>query len=58
MIAPAAAFLTYLWHYMLARLVYDELVRPLVHGRVPTALVVAVVAVAGVALSRVAGRRR
>lgn len=58
MSAPASSFLTYLWHYMLARLLYDELVRPLAHGRVSTGLVLAVVAIAGFALTRRAGRRR
>ena len=27
MTAPATAFLTYLWHYMAARFLYDEVVR-------------------------------
>jgi len=58
MSTPATSFLTYLWHYMLARLLYDELVRPLAHGRVSTGLVVAVVAVAGFALISSSGRRR
>jgi hypothetical protein len=57
--SPAATgFLTYVWHYMLARLLYDELVRPLVRGRVSTALVIAVAALAGLALVRALGRRR
>ena len=42
MIAPASAFVTYLWHYMVARLLYDGLVR----GHV----FVAALVVAGVAL--------
>jgi hypothetical protein len=58
MSAPAADFLTYLWHYMLARFLYDELVRPLVHDRVSTALLAAAVAVAGLGLTRAVGRRR
>jgi hypothetical protein len=41
MSAPAIAWLAYLWHYMLARLLYDQLLRPMLHGRVPTALIVA-----------------
>jgi hypothetical protein len=30
--AHAHGFLTYLWHYVLARLIYDDLVRPLTRG--------------------------
>ena len=44
MSVPATAFVTYLWHYLAARLVYDELVRPLAHGHVPSALVLAAAA--------------
>ena len=25
-------FVTYLWHYVAVRLIYDELVRPVAHG--------------------------
>ena len=32
MIALATTFLTYLWHYVVARLLYDALVRPLAIG--------------------------
>ena len=28
----SALFVTYLWHYLLARAIYDELLRPLAHG--------------------------
>ncbi len=28
----ALTFITYLWHYLLARTVYDHLVRPLING--------------------------
>ncbi len=57
MTAPASAWLTYLWHYMLARLLYDELVRPLLHGRVPIALLVAAGAGLLLLIAR-RGRRR
>jgi hypothetical protein len=50
---PPAVFVTYVWHYLLARLLYDDLLRPLAHGRVPPALLLA--AVAGVAFG--VGRR-
>lgn len=51
--APASAWLAYLWHYMLARLLYEELLRPMLHGRVPVTLIVA----AGAGLLFLLGRR-
>jgi hypothetical protein len=58
MTAPGSAFVTYLWHYVLARLFYDDLVRPLERGHVTTALVlVAVIAVVGFGMGRRRGRR-
>jgi hypothetical protein len=30
--AANQSFLTYVWHYLLARLLYDDLIRPLLHG--------------------------
>jgi hypothetical protein len=34
-ITPAnQSLLTYVWHYLLARLLYDDLIRPLQHGGV------------------------
>jgi hypothetical protein len=33
----AITFLTYLWHYLVGRLVYDQLVRPVIHGHVSIA---------------------
>jgi hypothetical protein len=54
----ASAFLTYLWHYMTARLLYDEMARPLLHGRVSTVGALAAVAAAGFVLGRVSRRRR
>jgi hypothetical protein len=32
MIASAVALLTYVWHYLVARMIFDHLVRPLAHG--------------------------
>lgn len=32
MSVPGVALLTYLWHYLFARLLYDHLVRPVAHG--------------------------
>jgi hypothetical protein len=28
----AVALFTYVWHYLVARMIYDHLVRPLAHG--------------------------
>ncbi len=55
MTAPGSAFVTYLWHYVLARVFYDELVRPLSRGHVPTVLVVVAI---GAAVAFGLGRRR
>ena len=52
-LSHASALVTYLWHYMLARLLYDELVRPMLHGHVPVILIVA----AGVGLLSLLGWR-
>ena len=55
---PATAFVTYLWHYVAARLIYDSLVRPLTRGHVPAALVLVVIAGAVCfAAGRRSGRR-
>ena len=52
----AAPFITYLWHYLVARLLYDDIVRPLVHGRLTALLPLAgMIAVLLVLLS--SGRR-
>jgi len=56
----AITFITYLWHYVVARLVYDQVLRPLIHGHLSTALVVGVAA-AGVLVTgkwRTSRRRR
>jgi hypothetical protein len=53
------SFLTYLWHYVLARLVYDDLVRPLTRGGdVPVLLPVACIVLVAFLLGRRAGARR
>jgi hypothetical protein len=49
----ATALLTYLWHYTLARLLYDELVWPVLNGHVPAMLLIA----AGAVLLFLLGRR-
>lgn len=52
-------FLTYLWHYLLARLMYDDLVRPLTRsGTAMVLLPLAIVAIVSFLLGRRSGRRR
>jgi hypothetical protein len=56
MSACGVALLTYLWHYLVARLLYDELVHPLVRGDL--AALVAVAAAAGLAVALAGHKRR
>jgi hypothetical protein len=56
-LTSATAFVTYLWHYMLARLLYDDLVRPVAHGHVSRGLVLVLVAGAAFGLGRASARR-
>ena len=59
MSASATAFVSYLWHYVVARLLYDDLVHPLSRGQVPTTFVVTAVAIGVVfGVTRRGGRRR
>lgn len=49
------SFLTYVWHYLLARLLYDDLLRPLARGDAIPVLAT----LAGVSLAALlVGRRR
>jgi len=48
----AVALLTYLWHYLTARTIYDDLVRPLAHGNLSVAVLVACVGAVGFAAGR------
>ena len=51
MTAPASMFITYLWHYLVARVIYDEFLRPATHGHViRVLLVLGVVAFSAVAV--------
>lgn len=54
----AVTFITYLWHYVLARMVYDQVLRPMVHGHPGNALLMACVAIGGFAVGRWSGTRR
>jgi hypothetical protein len=57
---PAVTFVTYLWHYLVARLIYDDLARPLIRGWGASVLIVVgcVGAVAYVLGVRTARRKR
>jgi hypothetical protein len=54
--SAATMFLTYLWHYLIARTVYDQVLRPIIHGRASVALVLGLVLAAFV-LGRATRRR-
>lgn len=60
MTMPAASFLTYSWHYVVARLIYDELVRPVTRGVAGSILILVgcVAVVACLLRSRVRRRKR
>jgi hypothetical protein len=55
--SAASTFVTYLWHYLLARAIYDDLVRPLVRGHGSGAVVLICVVVVAFVLGRVTRRR-
>ena len=54
----STVFITYLWHYLIARTIYDDLVRPLAHGNLSVALLVACAAAVGFAAGRHTRTRR
>jgi hypothetical protein len=56
MTGPAVSLVTYVWHYVVGRLVYDQLVRPLAHGHGSEAALVLLVAAAAFAIGRATGR--
>ena len=43
----SATFLTYLWHYLIARTLYDQLLHPILRGHLAVLLLVAGVGAAG-----------
>ena len=53
----ATAFLTYLWHYVVARAIYDQLLRPVIHGRGSSMLAFALLAVVAFLLGRISRGR-
>jgi hypothetical protein len=56
MSAAAFTFLTYLWHYLVARLVYDQLVRPVLHGHISIVLLSCCVGGAAFLIGRWSGK--
>jgi hypothetical protein len=55
--APAVALVTYVWHYLVARIVYDQLVRPVLDGDAARLAALACVAALAFALGRRLRRR-
>ena len=47
MTEAAVTFVTYLWHYLIARMIYDDVVRPLLRGDASGVLLIGCVAIAG-----------
>jgi hypothetical protein len=54
---PAVSLLTYLWHYLVARLIYDQLIRPALDGDAARLAVLACVAAIAFAVGRRVRRR-
>jgi hypothetical protein len=54
----AMTLLTYLWHYLVARTLYDHLVHPLARGDFSAMVLVLSSAAVGFALARATGGRR
>jgi hypothetical protein len=48
----SAMFVTYLWHYLAARAIYDDLLRPVTHGHPAPLLAVVLIGVVGFVLGR------
>lgn len=53
----SVTFFTYLWHYLIARTIYDELLRPALHRTVTALVLVACLAAAAFLLGRWAARK-
>jgi hypothetical protein len=51
------SLLTYIWHYLFARMIYDQLLRPLIHGDASGVLLVGCVAAIAFFVGRASGRR-
>ncbi len=57
MSGAAVSLLTYLWHYLVARLIYDQLIRPVLDGDAARLAVLASIAAVAFAVGRRARRR-
>ena len=57
MTGEAVSLLTYLWHYLVTRMIYDQLVRPVLHGDAARLALLACVGVVAFALGRRVRRR-
>jgi hypothetical protein len=53
----SALFITYLWHYLAARAIYDELLRPVTHGHAASLLLLVLIAAGAFLLGRGRGLR-
>lgn len=51
-------FFTYLWHYLAARGIYDQVFAPIAHGHPAALVLITLTAVIGFVLGRRSGRRR
>jgi hypothetical protein len=57
MSAGSVTLITYVWHYLFARTIYEQLLRPLLHGHVPSLLLLGCLATGAFLLGRWTGRR-
>ena len=57
MSAVAVTLVTYVWHYVVARVFYDHLLRPALHGHPSAMLVLACILAGALLLARRWGRR-
>ena len=53
----AVSLLTYVWHFLVARMIYDQLVRPVIHGDAARLALLACIATVAFALGRRVRRR-
>jgi hypothetical protein len=51
------SLIIYVWHYLVARVIYDQLLRPLIHRQVSASLVLCVLALAVFLVARHRSRR-
>jgi hypothetical protein len=57
MTAVAVSLPTYVWHYLVARMLYDQLIRPLAHGDASALALLVGVALGSFVLGRRTRRR-